>query len=169
MLPGCGYGDTPAIELRNNLNVVRCSEFVGSSRVLDSGVSLSCSQGEMLLCALQYRSVSTSLALQRDADAWGVADCPGVVMIHDRYASNEDRLVLLDLSRSPSREKEIVHDDWASYIHSHFSVIAIHGDKITVKEIQYAGDQPPRFRAVEVSLSSLSVSNVESWREEQHP
>jgi hypothetical protein len=106
------------------------------------------------------------MTLQRDADAWEVADCSGVVMIHDRYASNEDRLVLIDLSQSPPREKEIVHDDWASYIHSHFSVIAIHGDKITVKEIQYAGDQPPRARAVEVSLSSLSVSQVGSWRDD---
>jgi len=164
-MPGCGFGGSSATELSKNLKGVRCSEFVGSSRVLDSGVSLSCSRVEMLVCALQYNTASTSIALQRDADAWGVADCPGVVMIHDRYASNEDRLVLIDLTQPTLKEKEVVHEDWANYIHSHFSVIALHGDRITVHEMQYAGTQPPRARAIEVSLSSLSVSRVWPWQE----
>jgi len=166
VLSGCGSGNSTATDPGKVPQGVRCSEYVGSSCVLDSGVSLTCTLSDPLVCTLRYRTESKAIALQRDADVWGLAACPGFVLVLDRFASNEDRLLLIDLSASPPREKEIVHGDWANYIHSHFSVIALHGDRITVKEIQYAGDQPPRFRLVEVSLSSLSLSQIGPWKED---
>jgi hypothetical protein len=165
VLSGCGSGNSTATDPGKVPQGVRCSEYVGSSCVLDSGVSLTCTLSDPLVCTLRYRTESKAIALQRDADVWGLAACPGFVLVLDRFASNEDRLLLIDLSASPPREKEIIHEDWSNYIHAHFSMISGSEERVVLQESQYAGSRPPRFRTIEVSLKSLSLARVGPWLE----
>jgi len=164
---GCKPSTQGVSNDREGPQQLTCSQCFGSPRFLQSGVSVSCiEEPNMVQCTLSYHGNSRQIALVRNGDVWGTAACPGLALVHDRHASNEDRLLLIDLAGTPSREKEVRHEEWGNYVHSHFSVIGVQGNRIAVEENQYAGDMPARLRTLQVNLESLSISEIGHWRED---
>lgn len=147
---------------------VEVEDCVVSPQRLASGVTVSASQGEGggYAVKLSGPAAARKYFVVRGASFYGLRDAPGVVLVHDRRAANEDAIVVLDLLRPGSNPVRIGHDDSGSYLHLHFGRPRVSGTQITFIESEWAGDEQdsPRSRKVTVSLRPpLGKEAVGTW------
>lgn len=96
---------------------------------------------------LASASGHVNLEFERSATVYVSTPKPRIVIVHDRFASNEDRLVLWDAAGREARPFVLDHHEPADYVHLHFEVMGVAADgAIDIKEYEYAGSKPPRIR-----------------------
>jgi len=141
---------TPSVE-----KIANCADVVEGSVLLASGVAVKCDEADAGFDATLRRGDETHrLHVERDATFHGFAALPGIAIVVDRYASNEDRLLILSLGETRERKRIIEHKwDDGDFDHARFEVLSADGSGIRVRELQYGGDQPPRERELTLSPS----------------
>lgn len=77
---------------------------------------------------------------------------PAFVIVQDCFASNEDRLLLCDLTRAKPSVVTLSHSDAGDYVHMHFTVGNLQHGRVTVEELEYAGSTPSRTRTLTISV-----------------
>jgi len=148
---GCRSANSPSYLTEN---VASCADAEGQPISLGSDIVLTCVRKSTgFLATLNCGDESMQLPIERDASFHGFSACAGVVTVVDRYASNEDRLILLVFGNGDVQRHCIEHDYSTEYIHNHFSVKGADKSGICVEEWQYAGDAPPRKRCITVSIT----------------
>ena len=148
---GCRSADSPS---HLTENVASCTDAEGQPIRLGSDIVLTCVRKSTdLLATLTYGDESMQLPIERDASFHGFRACAGVVTVVDRYASNEDRLILIVFGNGDVQRHCIEHDYNTGYIHNHFSVKGADKSGISVEEWQYSGNGPPRKRCITVSTT----------------
>jgi len=133
---------------------VGSDQCVDNAIVLASGVKVTCSRDEVPVAQLSYLGRSTRLPIMRNADFHGHRSLPGVVIVIDRYASNEDRLLAVDLAAPEAKMVEVAHPDGGTYGHLHYTIVSMAANAVTVTEDQWAGDSPDRTRTLRILLTS---------------
>ncbi len=152
--------------LKREQTIESCMDCLDAPRILESGVSLSCKTDKIqgFEATLMHRSNSTILRIERDASFHGFSVARGMVLIVDRYYSNEDKVILVNLNVVPAQRVVLRHTEWDDYIHSHYDVLSADKDGIRVQEYQYAGKRPPRARIITLSLKApLGPASEGPW------
>jgi hypothetical protein len=110
-----------------------------------------------------------SIDFERSATVYVSTPRPSIVIVHDRFASNEDRLVLWDAVAREARPFVLDHHEPADYVHLHFEVIGVATDgTIDIKEYEYAGSKPSRVRTISArpTKKGLKISREQWVRDE---
>lgn len=125
--------------------------------VMSSGVAVKAvfdKEGGGCTLTCTYNRKETPFFTPRDCGIYADPALQGRVVLWDRNASNEDRLVFLDLTRDEPAVYYLEHEDGAGgYIHSHYRAMRLAEGVLTAEEYQYSGDAPDRHRRVSMSLN----------------
>ena len=123
------------------------------SDVMLSGIHITCrSAGDLTTLRLERGQAHFAHDFERSAKVYVSSPKPTFVIIQDCFASNEDCLLLCDLTRAKSSVVTLSHSDAADYVHMHFTVGNLHHGRVTVEELEYAGSALPRTRTLTISV-----------------
>lgn len=137
----------------------------GAAPALNDAVNFKCTiKDGIFKIVFTTKGGQTTVAFERAATIYWLASTPLLVVIHEEYASNEDRLLLCDLANPNAPPTVTGHGDPGSYSHSHFAVKGGREGQILVDESQYAGDTPARRRRLRLPMKVPLAPIVGEWR-----
>jgi hypothetical protein len=149
--------------LPNALSCDQCAEptelcsgvFVRASTNKEGGFDLSCN----------YEGVRYQFYTPRNCEVFADTGIPGILIIRDAYASNEDRLILLRMTGGKSIASTVDHVDAGAdgYLHSHYRIVSLQDGVASVEEYQYAGAGGPRHRFLRINLARAQEPSFSGW------
>jgi hypothetical protein len=131
--------DSVSVDVQNGTNVTQ------------SGVHIICTPKDGL-ASLQLVSAhaAVTVTVERAVTVYLSKPRPRIVVVHERYASDEDRLIVFDLTRRDPRRATITHTDPGDYVHVHFRIDGLRDGRVLGEEYEYAGSKEPRKRSISI-------------------
>jgi len=152
MIAGCHSSGSQPEAPAGSVQRVNCWETTGDE-LLESGVVVKCHQIQEggFDCELQYDSTHKQVILSRSGETYGLREFPGIVLVRDAYASNEDEMLLVDMRRRLPVCVEVPHTEWETYSHSYYDFLGGSKRGFLVRESQHGADnKPSRSRTLEI-------------------
>ncbi len=148
----------PATQPTVTLAKVDLDSGRGAGESLKGGVFVQVARnGDSISVTLKSSSVTRSDHYYRDVVVYLTQPVPTFTIIADRFASDEDRLLAVDMDNK-IKPLTISHDPTDPYSHQHYDIVTAQGDTIKIIESEYAGDDEPRQREVILAKSTTGFS-----------
>jgi hypothetical protein len=132
-----------------------------------SEIHITCAvKGDSTQLRVERGKAGLTIDLERSATIYVNLRNRKRAIIQDRFASNEDRLLLCTLVGTKPSIVTLAHSDGSDYIHLHFSCKQMENDHVTVEESEYAGSKPSRSRTLTIRLDRDGYHVTRgNWRE----
>jgi hypothetical protein len=161
-LTGCAptTGAVPEV-----LTKVTAVQAMDSHRALSRFVGVRCRRADgVIVAVLDCGNEQREVELIRDGSFFCVSSAPKVVLVHDEWYSDDDRVVVHDFRQAATKPLILTHDEPQDYVHCHFSIDDA-GGQLILQEYEYAGSSKPRSRRITVRLTGSKVEvRKEQWR-----
>lgn len=135
---------------------------------LDHGWKVFCKTIEMGVydATLVHGDQQVKLSLMRDAGFYGIDDTH--VLIHNTWYSNDDQLLIVDVSAKDAEPVVVDHPDVATFVHTHYRIDGRTSEGVVGIEYQYAGFEGvdhPRKRTLLLLTNHLAQVKYGTWQE----
>jgi hypothetical protein len=146
--------------------VVTESEALGIVKHLSESATVRCDRRDGIIAVvLTVEDKVHNFSFVRGGSFYSLSAFPGVVIVHDEEASNEDSIMVFD-SRVPDKPLTLDHDDQEGYVHRHYKIVKGANGQVQLDEYEYAGSSKPRHRAVTIILDGPKVKVKKgTWQE----
>ncbi len=152
-------------------NWMEVDDCLKRPKLLASGVLVEAKPAEpqprTFAVTIKHGAAVVGMTLERDVTFYGDAASPGAVAIHHAYISNDDAVIVLDLSAKPFARFDLAHPDKSSYGHTHYRVLGLKDGKLRLEESQWASgkNEKARMRTVTVRLKKPSDLTASKWQD----
>lgn len=163
VLSGCATTD--AFQHSDRLAMATVEEASGRTATVSDAVTVRCTNRDGIIdVVLTCDGRPFHLTVERDATIYCLPRSPRVVLLHERHASNDDRLVICDLQGGSVQSATVELGDTEAYTHTHYAIKGARDGQVLIEEVQYAGDAPARARDLALPMRLPARPVVGEWR-----